>query len=220
MDLSNIIHKIRNNQDTSIKGYHDLILQIGLNNEILEQQPKELSEYFGKGLKMWQYPSQLSTFANYISNLTVSSYLEIGCRYGGTFIFVSEVLRKNNENIELHACDLIPMSEILLNYMQIQKFTYTQDSSENLVFSDKTPEFVFIDGDHRYDFVKSDFNLFADKEETKYIVFHDIDNDNCTDVSRFWKEMQNDSRFNTIEFCDQYESVDGHFLGIGLAIRK
>ena len=220
MDTSNAVSLIRNNQDTSIEGYHDLILKIGLNDETLQQQPAELSEYFGKGLKLWQYPNQLSVFANYISNLSISSYLEIGCRYGGTFIFISEVLRKNNENIQLHACDLIPISKILSSYAQIQNFTYTQNSSKNLIFPDKTPEFVFIDGDHRYDFVKSDFNLFADKKETKYIVFHDIDNDDCIDVSRFWKEIQKDSRFNTIEFCDQYESVNGHFLGIGLAIRK
>ena len=219
MSIIQIIKKIQNNQDTSISGYHNLILELGLNNEYLHEQPQELSEYFGKGLKLWQYPDQLATFANYISNIKVSSYLEIGCRYGGTFIFISEILKKNNQNINLYACDIIKMSPFLKQYIQIQPFEYLQTESSKLDLVE-SPEFVFIDGEHAYDFVKSDFNLFSDKKETKYFMFHDIDSKSCPGTVQFWKEIQNDTRFNTIEFCDQYGSVNGHFLGIGLAIRK
>jgi cephalosporin hydroxylase len=222
-NISQLVQLIKNNNDISVDGLHSLILQLGLNDQDLQEQPQELSEYFGKGLRLWQYPNQLSRFANYIANLNIKSYLEIGCRFGGTFIFIAEILAKNNEDIRLYACDIIPMSDPLLNYSQIRKFHYLEMSSTSKEFKSFVncymPEFVFIDGYHSYDVVKNDFDV-CDSLNTKYIVLHDIDSDVCPGVKKVWNEIKNDNRFETLEFCDQYKSVSGNFLGIGLAIRK
>jgi cephalosporin hydroxylase len=221
--IKELVDIIRNNKDFSVESLHSIILSLGLNNEILHEQPPELAEYFGKGLKMWQYPNQLSKFANYIHNLNVSSYLEIGCRYGGTFIFNSEILSINNPQIKLFACDIIPMSTILTEYLTLRNFKYIHDSSTSSSFKDfcKTQpiELVFIDGDHSYNGVKNDFEIFIDSQETKYFVFHDISSDACPGVKQLWSEIKNDSRFETLEFCDQYDSVNGQYLGIGIATR-
>ena len=40
-----------------------LIPELGLNNEMLHEQPQELKKYFGKGLHLWQYPSQLARYS-------------------------------------------------------------------------------------------------------------------------------------------------------------
>jgi cephalosporin hydroxylase len=222
-NITQLVQLIKSHNDTSIESLHSLILQLGLNDQDLQEQPLELSEYFGKGLKMWQYPNQLSKFGNYIANLNIKSYLEIGCRFGGTFIFIAEILAKKNEDIRLYACDMIPMSDILSKYSRIRKLHYLKMSSTSKEFKSFVgscpPEFVFIDGDHSYAGVKNDFDL-CDSLETKYIVLHDIDNDVCPGVKEAWNEIKKDNRFETLEFCDQYESVLGNFLGIGLAIRK
>jgi cephalosporin hydroxylase len=224
MNIENLINLIRSNNNSSVEVMHNLILSLGLNDEKLNEQPSELSDYFGKGLKMWQYPNQLSKFANFISDISVDSYLEIGCRFGGTFVFNSEILAKNNTNINLYACDIISESEILQEYFQIRPFEYIKQYSSSPSFRQrfiqKPVEFVFIDGDHSYNGVKNDFQIFENSTKTKYIVLHDIVSDVCPGVKQMWEEIKRDDRFETIEFCDQYDSVNGSYLGIGLAIRK
>lgn len=224
MNVENLINLIKSNNNSSVEVMHNLILSLGLNDEELHEQPSELSDYFGKGLRMWQYPNQLSKFANFISDISVDSYLEIGCRFGGTFIFNSEILAKNNNNINLYACDIIPKSDILQEYSEITQFEYIQQYSSLPSFKQRfiqnPVEFVFIDGDHSYNGVKNDFQIFERSAKTKYIVLHDIISDVCPGVKQLWQEIKQNNRFETIEFCDQYDSVKGNYLGIGLAIRR
>lgn len=122
-------------------------------------------------------------------------------------------------NIKLYTCDVLQMSETLREYQSFQDFTYLTQDSLTLKFNEY-PEFVFIDGNHEYKFAKHDFDLFCDKSETKYIAFHDIYSLSCPDTTFLWSEVLNDERFNTVQFCDQYSSVEGFFMGIGLALRK
>jgi len=222
--MEKYVKLIRDSKLESIEDYERLILDLGLNDEFLNEQPPELSKYFGKGLKLWQYPNQLSKFGKFISSLEVSSYMEIGCRFGGTFIYVNEILRKNNQLMKSYACDLISESDNLKAYHDHAFFTYMQGSSRAEQFKQTAriiaPEFVFIDGDHSYEGVLNDYLIFENFTPTKYIAFHDIDNSVCPGVVRMWSEVKNSGKFNTFEFNDQYDSVKGNFLGIGLAVRK
>jgi len=189
---------------------------LGINNECGDQLPKELSEYFGKGLKFWQYPNQFSKYIKFISGLEINSYLEIGCRWGGTFIITAEVLRRKNNDCCLYACDIIPPSEILSEYEAFSKFKYLQMSSSSDEFKNNLPEkldLVLIDGDHSYHAVKNDYELVENK--AKYIVFHDIYSHACPGVVTFWNEVKRNFK-EVWEFIDQYESVEGNYLGIGL----
>lgn len=224
MSIKNEVEILKNSQAKSANDFENLILSLGLNGELLHEQPPEFAEFYGKGIKIWQYPNQLSKFAEKICKLKINSYLEIGCRFGGTFIFNSEILLKNNSEIKIYACDIIPASPIISEYSTIRKMQYLNLSSREEKFknlcSEIKPEFVFIDGDHSYEGVKNDFLIFESMLETKYIAFHDISSDVCPGVVSMWQEMKEDNRFETHEFTEQYDSVKGNFLGIGLAIRK
>jgi hypothetical protein len=44
--------------------------------------------------------------------------------------------------------------------------------------------------------------------------------DACKGVVSLWNKLKNDKRFNNVEFIDQYDSVQGSYLGIGILIRK
>ena len=205
------------------------ICSFGLNNEILQEQPKSLSEYYGKGLLLWQYPNQLAPFIKWLCNVKVNSYLEIGCRWGGTFVVVSEILKRNNPHMKLIACDLIPESNVLIEYRKHAEFEYTtypSGSSEFSFYVGKDIEMVFIDGDHSYDGCLRDWSLFKNNPKTKHIVFHDIDSSECVSVGRIWKQIKEEhsNEFVFNEFVKQYPKTDvplgRNFLGIGSASRK
>ncbi|MDZ7696335.1 MAG: class I SAM-dependent methyltransferase [Deltaproteobacteria bacterium] len=69
-------------------------------------------------------------------------------------------------------------------------------------------DFLFIDGDHRYEGVKADFELYAPLvREGGIIAFHDILNQG---VNRLWKEIR--SRFSheeIVEDCEQQSAGIG-----------
>lgn len=205
---------------------HTLIPNLGLNNEILNEQPKELHKYFGGGfgLKIWQYPNQFSKYLCFLNKYKekINSYLEIGCRNGGTFFLHCQYLTPLSKAVAL---DLVPISDTLSDFNAIYKgASYIQASSHSKKFIDFIKnnffDLIFIDGDHSYDGVKKDAENTRDKCNIQ--VFHDIVNDACLGVSRYWQEVKKSHSdvYDFFEFTDQYDSVNGNYLGIGVAVRK
>ncbi|MEI6426719.1 MAG: class I SAM-dependent methyltransferase [Candidatus Absconditabacteria bacterium] len=191
--------------------------ELGMNDEILHEMPSELSSYFGFGLKFWQYPNQLSKFLKYICDKEINSYIEIGCRWGGTFVIINEILRKTNANIKSFAVDLIDQSDILKSYEEYTPFSFLQgNSNDEAWLLSNLPEqvdLIFIDGDHSYLGLKRDYEI-ALKLKPKYIMFHDISSAACPDVVKFWNEIK--QQYSHVEFIDQYSSVPDDYLGIGV----
>ena len=50
-------------------------------------------------------------------------------------------------------------------------------------------DLIFIDGDHSYAGVKNDYEI--SKNSCKIFVFHDIVNEVCPGVVKFWNELKN-----------------------------
>jgi cephalosporin hydroxylase len=192
-----------------------LLPSFGMNDEKLMQMPPHLSDSYGKGLKFWQYPNQFNEYLKKLSSYEINSYLEIGSRWGGTFIITSEILKLKNKNLKLYACDIISKTDILKEYEEYSEFTYLNKSSFDITKSDvdNQVDLILVDGFHSYEAVKKDFNLSLTLNP-KYIVLHDIYSDACPDVVKFWNEIKNDYKHH--EFIKQYDNVDGNFLGIGL----
>lgn len=215
--MKNLLDTIKNLDISKISDseLENFLPTLGMNNENLNEMPDHLSEYYGKGLKFWQYPNQFNKYLKYLHNKEINSYLEIGCRWGGTFILTSEFLKLNSPNIDLYCCDIIDMSEILGEYSKLQNFKFLKMSSFTLNRDvlDQDIDLILIDGDHTYEGVKKDFEVSL-QFKPKYIVFHDIVSSVCPGVVNFWKEIKNN--YPHFEFIDQYDSVKGDFLGIGV----
>lgn len=191
---------------------------LGMNNEHLNEIPPELHKYCGYGLKFWQYPNQLSKFLKYLYNKKINTYLEIGCRWGGTFIIINEILKQTNPNLTSYACDLIEPSELINLYTSISDMHYVQGDSKNRKnLLSKIPsqiDFIFIDGDHYGDGPEIDYQT-ALQLNPKYIMFHDISSNVCPDVVNIWNKVKNQHKAY-FEFTEQYSSVNGSYLGIGV----
>lgn len=208
------------------KYLEDLTVRLGLNGEILHEQPGFVAESVG-GLHIWQYPNQFSKYLHLLGTFKVSSYLEIGCRWGGTFIYTREFLKKMGNMEKCVAVDLFdsPVKEYC-DREENAKFIKMNSMSEefkNYINAEKF-DVAFIDGDHNYHAVLSDFR--ACKDRANIVVFHDITNDACPGVGDLWRELKSflDHEYEFHEMTDQYDEVlkrtGKRYLGIGVAVKK
>src|SRR2546430_1320768 len=80
IDLARIslIHEKSSEYLSRTENLETLLLELGLNDEGLNEFPSSLHPFCGHGLRIWQYPSQFSKYLAHVSTLGVRSYLEIG----------------------------------------------------------------------------------------------------------------------------------------------
>ncbi len=204
-----------NIKQMSLEELERILPEFGMNGESSHQLPSELSDCFNQGIRFWQYPNQFAPYLKHLSQYQINSYLESGCRWGGTFILTTELLKNVNKNFKSMACDIMFMSDILLEYQKYNDFNYFRGNSLWLkdYKTEQTYDLILIDGDHSYEGLKKDFEI-TKKFKPKYVALHDITSDACEGVVKFWNEIKND--YKHYEFVNQYESVNGSFLGIGL----
>lgn len=199
--------------------WNETILFLGLNDEVLSEQPPELAAHYGGGLglRIWQYPIQFVPYLIWLCGRAhaISSYVEIGVRHGGTFIVHVELLRRLNPNFKKAvAVDAVESSAILAEYIATDGRTeYRRGNSFDLNF--EPFDLAFIDGDHSWAGVVNDVSK---TDAARVLVLHDISSVACPQINEFWRiySAAKTATHTATEFTAQYESVHGHFLGIGV----
>lgn len=198
-----------------------LLPEFGFNHENPKELPAEMVFQPGLGLRIWQYPNQFSPYMAWLAAKAklINSYMEIGTRHGGTFVIQVETLRQINNNFNTAlAVDLMDQPDLLTEYK------YRQQDSQSEAFSQWVSQqffdCIFVDGDHSYQGVKRDAESTIKRCNIQ--VFHDISSDSCPDVGMYWQEhkIAHNATHDFVEFVDQYDSVQGSFLGIGVSYRK
>ena len=222
MDLSrvDIIRQATLETFESAERIENFMPLLGFNDEIGSEQPAIVHANTG-GLRIWQYPNQFSKYLMFIKQFRASSYIEIGCRWGGTFIFTTEFLKRFGTVTESVAVDIFdsPVADYCALNPETKFLKMNSTGPEFKEFiSTRVFDIVFIDGDHSYSGVKADFE--TTRNSGKIFVFHDISSDACPGVVQFWNELKTLEGFSCIEFTEQYPDVNGNFLGIGVAINK
>jgi hypothetical protein len=215
-------------KSASQKEIEEALPSFGMNNEYLSEMPKIFEPYFGWGIKFWQYPNQFSKLLCFLKDKEIDSYFEIGVRYGGTFIVINELLLKYQPFLESHALDVIPASDILDTYQKKYRdirFWYHQLESQSpflferieggdFILPYKKLDLIFIDACHSYQCIKRDYYT-ALMFGPKYIIFHDIVNGGTKGAKMAWNEIKRHHK-KTYEFIDQYDGMNGSYLGIGV----
>jgi hypothetical protein len=216
----------------------ELIPAMGLNDEMLPEQPPELSPAYGKGLHIWQYPKQLAGYLAWLVDVApgTRAYMEIGSRWGGMFILIAEWLRHNGASLtNAIAVDPIAPTPFIQAYhhflmkeqqvggtppelMYLQAFSTS--AGVNQVVNRIKPDFVFVDGDHRLAGAMAD-HMMA-RRHARVVVHHDIHSQACPETTFLWSALKTLEApvFEAFEFIGQYDSVPGRFLGIGALRRR
>lgn len=148
--------------------------------------------------------------------LKPSRFIEIGSLYGWT---LQHFIHYGEENSTALSIDLPVRRFVGPNDWRVEKqednyknvwpgwakaknckLHLIADSSQNIktlektksVFKDELVDFLFIDGDHSYRGVKSDYEMYSPLVRTGGIVaFHDIGKNEQGDCSRLWEEIKN-----------------------------
>jgi autotransporter strand-loop-strand O-heptosyltransferase len=185
--------------------------------EVIVQESYELG--------MVQNHKEILEAANFFKSLNVTNFMEIGTDQGGSFAIWSKL---SNDGIRI-SVDL-PHGEFgRADYDEYERDEYLRSLGSNVtmfwgsshdsemlekvesVLKEEKLDFLFIDGDHTYEGVKQDFEMYKHLVRPGgWIGFHDIKdtefhrNANCR-VDQLWNELDGEK----MEFLEMRSSYGG-----------
>jgi hypothetical protein len=167
-------------------------------------------------------------------NGKINFCLEIGCYDGGTTVFLSNFC---NNLITIDQPNPARFDEFKYSYGESNKFgseylkskcdfNYISGNSHKIetidsvkkILGDNKLDLLFIDGDHSYEGVKLDYEMYSELvKDNGYIAFHDVHRskfheDHGCFVHDFWDEISNNKE--TKVFYDPLSNSE--WGGIGL----
>lgn len=176
-----------------------------------------------------QVYEEIMTFSYWLKGFAPHNILEIGFK-GSSFHILSQLSTGKKAAIDLEDDGRVIRSHLMMYGQDFKLFIADSQKKET---KDKVKEFcsqydlIFIDGDHSYEGVNRDFELYQDLLSPRgYIVFHDIDPEHVFkdgpggEVYKFWQDLSYGSKTNilTIKSSGKVTCFDKkeRFGGIGL----
>ena len=197
------------------------------NEEEFRDAIETVHEYQGygnyKSIKPMQGIKPLEQLLDNVAEIEPETVVEIGTARGGTFYLMVRFLKSADKFVSVN----LGWS---FGYKYKKKLLEKIDPDKRLSFivgdshdkstyervrqaTDSEVDFIFIDGDHSYDGVKQDFEMYKDLVcEGGIIAFHDIQHQHSrVGVDEFWREIK--TEYETKEIGISPERTTG---GIGL----
>lgn len=171
-----------------------------------------------------QQPRELQRFIDILRDEGVTSYLEIGARHGDTFYEVMRALPAGSKGI---AIDLPngpwggnSRNDLIAACDELRQMGYEISmilGDSQLIELHEDYDAVLIDADHRYEYVKADWEEYGN---CRIVAFHDIAGEGISlrdmdiGVPRLWREIKGDFRHEEI-----IDPSDDRPMGIGVLFR-
>lgn len=186
---------------------------------------------FNNPIPFWQIKEEIIKLMGILQKQKPKYVLEIGTAGGGSLFMLSQVIE---DDAVLISVDLpngqfgggYPENRISLynsfakasqKIELIRKDSHSLESlkSVKMILKNKNLDFLFIDGDHSYEGVKKDFELYAPLvKKNGLIAFHDIvpgSIENVGGVPIFWKELK--ERYKHEEIVSDWNQ-GGYGIGV------
>ena len=188
-------------------------------------------QYLGFSIKTGQVKSEIIELLKILKPYNPKFILEIGTAGGGTLFLFTRIADPNATIISVdlpqgaygggYAKWKIPIYQSFAKSNQnIKLIRADSHDSETLrlvkrIITKKKVDFLFIDGDHTYEGVKKDYEMYSSLvKKGGIIAFHDIvehSKEGSCQVCKFWDEIK--SKFQSIEII---EDKNQKWAGIGL----
>ena len=188
-------------------------------------------EYFTFSIRASQIRNEIIKLLEILKDIRPKVILEIGTLQGGTLFLFTRIA---NPEATLISLDL-PGGPYGGGYAEWKKplFQFFAKSKQKIelvnadshdpktlelirnVLNGRRVDFLFIDGDHTYEGIKRDFEMYSSLvKEGGIIAFHDIakyPHETTCDVNKFWNEIKKD-----YEFLEIIEDINQNWAGIGV----
>jgi predicted O-methyltransferase YrrM len=186
-------------------------------------------------LDIFQKRKEISNFCKGVLKTRPKVVLEIGTAQGGTFFLLTKISSHNALLLTMALPGVgknegyfpyrIPLYKKFASGNQkiklLRQDSHKQSTLKKVkkIVKNKKIDLLFIDGDHSYEGVKQDFEMYAPLvREGGIVAFHDIvdisDDDNC-DVFKFWNEIKHDYEYQ--EFVEDWNQGN---CGIGVLKKR
>lgn len=180
---------------------------VDLTFDIFHHKPLNL---IGWSIEPFQIKQEIETLLSILSEQNICTILEIGTAQGGTLFLFTRMIDPNARIISLD----LPQGKFGGGYEDIKIPFFTNFAQRNQriflvradshspsslstvrsILKDQQVDFLFIDGDHTYEGVKKDFQMYSPLvRKGGLIAFHDI----CRGppelagaVNKFWNEIK------------------------------
>jgi len=184
--------------------------------------------------KTMQNKYEITNFVKLIQHLKPKYILEIGTARGGTLFLLTKLSHPNAHIISMdlpggihgggYPSSRIPLYKSFSSYGQ--KITLIREDSHKIsmlnrvkdILKKEKLDILFIDGDHTYEGVKKDFEMYSPLvRKSGLIIFHDIvvhkKELNCH-VNKFWNEIK-----ENFKFVEIVEDWNQNYFGIGIVYK-
>jgi len=182
----------------------------------LSSSPKPTRSLLAQDISEWK--GYLEFVKSYFDNRGIKKpvVVEIGIMHNAQKAFYEELLNAEHIGIDINpncAPDILGDSHKPQTMQELHR-----------LLCRRKIDLLFIDGNHSYESVKQDYDLYAPLTE-HIIAFHDICATVNSDVRRFWQELSQANGYLAISInrCNADVSVpDNKFIdmGIGLIIKE
>lgn len=198
------------------------------------RQERSLEEVVDKGLNFGghghfkvrtiQKRSEILNLARKVSEIQPRNILEIGTAWGGTLMIWAQIASHKVVSCDINDLTLQdslfsafppPSSDCKVELLCGDSHTEEFSERASAAFNGEPVDFLFIDGDHLYDGVRKDFELYRKLVRPGgLIAFHDIvENQPLPEnqVYQFWKDVRDTGE--TIERVDAQNQC-GYGIGV------
>jgi len=185
-----------------------------------------LSDEWNRFFWMIQLPSEIKWLLNQVEQVKPRVVVEIGTRMGGTLFLFTKISSQDSTIVSIDFPDghgggyrksregfyrSFAQSRQQIHLLKADSHSPHTLSELKSILKGQRIDFLFLDGDHSYEGVKKDYEMYSPLVRTGGLVaFHDnkpTESNTWSGVIPFWKEMR--EKTNAAEFFGKEDQWGG-----------